>query len=390
VPMQTVSFSANNRVKLLISGAEFFPQLIAAFEAAKEEIYLETYIFSLDDTGVQVRDALRHAARRGVAVHLITDWIGTDRATALRLDQELAEAGGLHRSFNPWFRRGIARTHRKMCVVDRAVAFLGGLNINDDNRADDHSRTPLPAPRWDFAVRIEGPLVSAIHREITMQWERVCEGNLTARWRRFRQPGQPQPPASSVAAVAALVVRDNLRNRRTIQRAYLQALGHARKGVWLANPYFAPGRKLRNALASAASRGVAVTLLLGVGQYRLQDAVAHYFYPGLLASGVRIIEYRRTQLHGKVAVVDQDWATVGSSNYDGFSLFVNQEANIVVKDAAFAQALRRHIEDGVMQGVEIRATDFAGIPFYRRAWYAVAYLLYKTVLRLITWGRYVE
>ncbi|WP_236422640.1 phospholipase D-like domain-containing protein, partial [Escherichia coli] len=109
-------------------------------------------------------------------------------------------------------------------------------------------------------------------------------------------------------------------NRSTIQKAYLQALGRARHSVLLATPYFAPGRKFRKALAHAARRGVQVTLLIGVGEFKIQDAVAHSFYPKLLLDGVRVVEYRKTQLHAKVAVVDDDWATVGSSNCDGLSL----------------------------------------------------------------------
>lgn len=388
--MRSVTFTANNDIALLNSGVEYFPQLIVAFDLAQEEIYLETYIFALDETGEDVKAALERAARRGVQVRLITDWIGTGSAVSKRLTRELAAAGAEHCSFNPWFKRGVVRTHRKMCVVDRKVAFLGGLNINNDYRSDDDPDIILPAPRWDFAVKIEGALVPAIHEEIEIQWARLHNTNLKARWERFKHARANRVSSAEAPALAALVIRDNLRNRRTIQRTYLQALGRARQSAWLANPYFAPGRKLRDALASAASRGVQVTLLLGVGQYRLQDAVAQSFYPKLLASGVRIVEYRKTQLHGKVAVIDDDWATVGSSNYDGFSLFVNQEANIVVKDAVFAAALRTHIEAGIGEGVEIGLQEFSNTPWYRRAWYGFAYLLYRSVLRMLTWGRYIE
>jgi cardiolipin synthase A/B len=109
-----------------------------------------------------------------------------------------------------------------------------------------------------------------------------------------------------------------------------------------------------------------------------------------LKCGVKVVEYRKTQLHGKVAVVDDDWATVGSSNWDGLSLFVNQEANIVVKNREFTEALRQHIEQAVAEGVAIRQEDFANIPWYVRACYGAAYLFYKNVLRVITLGKYTE
>jgi cardiolipin synthase len=386
--MRQLIYSAHNTVTLLHCGAEFFPALVAAIDAAQVEIYLETYIFAADETGDQVKASLNRAASRGVQVKVMTDWLGTGRAQVASLAQEFSAAKVNYRVFNPWFRHGVARTHRKLCVVDRELAFLGGLNINDDLRADDHSHIILPAPRWDFAVQISGPLVQDIHREAEVQWIRLGPLKLRLRWELFRQLRSKSSSSLDGPSLVALVVRDNLRNRRTIQRAYLQALGHARKSAFLANPYFAPGRKLRRALESAAARGVDVTLLLGVGQFRLQDAIAHSFYPKLLESGVKIIEYRKTQLHGKVAVVDDIWATVGSSNYDGFSLFVNQEANIVVKDALFAQALRVHIEHGVADGVAVRIEDYANISWHKRVWYGAAFWLYRAMIRVISGGNY--
>ncbi|MFL9924825.1 phospholipase D-like domain-containing protein [Herbaspirillum lusitanum] len=385
--MRHVSFSADNEIALLHSGAGFFPALITAIDAARVEIYLETYIFSIDDTGILVRDALQRAAARGVVVCVITDWIGTGRVETRQLKQTLMQAGVHHRSFNPWFRRGIARSHRKLCVVDRQCAFVGGLNINDDMISDDSHRSVLPAPRWDFAVRIVGPLVQDIHREMYAQWMRIGHMKLRARWENFKRARHTLPVPVHGEALAGLVVRDNLRNRRTIQRTYLQALGHARDSAFLANPYFAPGRKMRRALEEAALRGVRVTLLLGVGQFRMQDAVAHSFYPKLLAAGVRIVEYTRTQLHAKVAVVDDHWATVGSSNYDGLSLFVNQEANVVINDRGFSEYLRAEIEIGAAEGRVVHLSDFANVPWYKRLWHGTAFLMYRTVIHIITLGK---
>lgn len=387
--MRSLKFTASNDLRLLFRGAEFFPALIAAIEGAQAEIFLETYIFADDETGNAVKAALIRAAQRGVMVKVTVDWLGTERIQCNALEKEFRATHVHLRVFNPWFERGIARMHRKICVIDRKLAFLGGLNINDDFHADDNEKVILPAPRWDFAVRIAGPLVREIYLEVEMQWAKLSSLGLRTRWELYREK-RKTPTVSDGPAFAALVVRDNLRHRRMIQRAYLKALGNARKSVMLANPYFAPGRKLRDALASAAARGVEVTLLLGVGQFRSQDAVAHSFYPKLLKSGVRIVEYRKTQLHGKVAVVDDDWATVGSSNYDGFSLFVNHEANVVVRDAAFTSALREKIEQGVAEGEPVNADDFAHIPWYRHVWYEAAYLLYKNILRVITLGRYIE
>ncbi|MGV8894343.1 MAG: phospholipase D-like domain-containing protein [Burkholderiaceae bacterium] len=386
--MRSVNFTSQNSVTLLYCGTEFFPALIAAMDSAVSEIYLETYIFANDVTGQSVREALKRAAARGVAVNVICDWVGTGRVPVGALDADLYAAGVHHRVFNPWFRRGVARSHRKICVVDRECAFVGGLNINNDLQDDYNASVLLPAPRWDFAVQVRGPLVDVIYDEARAQWLRLGKLPLKARLELFQELRTTLPLRSNQPALAGLVVRDNLRNRRTIQRAYLQALGGARKSALLANPYFAPGHKFRRALAAAAARGVEVTLLIGVGQFRLQDSVAHAFYPKLLESGVKVVEYRKTQLHGKVAVVDDDWATVGSSNCDGLSLFINQEANVVVKDAAFSGTLRRHIEEGIADGVTIKLEDFANIPWYKRVWYSFTYLVYRGVMHTVTFGRY--
>lgn len=386
--MRLVNFTSNNDLTLLHSGAEYFPALAAALNEANFEIYLETYIFAPDEIGDLVKSALKQAAARGVTVHVMIDWLGTGDAYAKALAQELSEARVHCRIFNPWFKRGVARSHRKMCVVDRRVTFVGGLNINNDMRADNDINRILPAPRWDFAVKIIGPLVEKIHLEAEAQWLRLGRLKLRARLELFREVRHVPVAENDGPAHADLVVRDNLRNRRTIQRAYLHALGHARKSAMLANPYFAPGRKMRKALESAAARGIDVTLLLGVGEFRLQDAIAHAFYPKLLKSGVKIVEYRKTQLHAKVAVVDDQWATVGSSNYDGFSLFVNQEANVVVQDAGFSDQLRKKINEGIAEGVAIRMEDFAHIPLYKRVWYGVAFMLYRITIHIITLGKY--
>ncbi len=386
--MRTVNFIADNEVTLLHTGTDFFPALIAAIDAARYEVYFETYIFAGDDTGSAVLAALSGAARRGVQVRMITDWWGTGRRQINSMHEQLVAAGVEHRIFNPWFKRGVTRTHRKICVVDREVAYVGGININDDMYCDYNHAIRLAAPRWDFAVQVRGPLVAAIQLEALTQWRRLGKLGIIKRIGLFRDMRKVNQIARENMVQAGFVVRDNFRNRRTIQRAYMHALGRARKSVLLANPYFAPGARFRHALAAAAQRGVEVTLLIGVGEIWLQDAVAHSFYPKLLAAGVKVVEYHKTQLHAKVAVIDDDWATVGSSNVDGLSLFLNQEANVVIKDAVFAQNLRQHIEAAIADGVVVNYADFEHVGRFRRVGYEIAFFAYKLAMRIFAVGKY--
>lgn len=384
--MRSVKYVANNTVTLLESGVQFFPALLAAIDGAEHDILFETYIFATDESSAKVEAALIRAAQRGVKVRVIVDWFGTGNRTTKRLRAAFCSNGVNYRVFNPWFRRGIARSHRKITVVDNKIAFVGGININDDWLCDYKPDEKLPAPRWDFAVQVTGPLVEQIHLEAQGQWMRVGRLDVIGRMNLFRALKKQPPGFGDGPMQAGFIVRDNLRNRRTIQRAYLRALGTAKHSILLANPYFAPGRKLREALAKAAERGVDVQLLIGVGEFKLQDAVAHSFYPKLMAAGVKVFEYRKTQLHAKIAVVDNDWATVGSSNCDGLSLFVNQEANVVVKDAHFAATVRAHIQRGIEDGAAIGVEELEQMGWARRTSYEGAYLAYKLAMRVFSIG----
>ncbi len=384
--MRSVNLTANNEITLLESGLALFPAMLDAIHGAQYDIYFETYIFANDAVGQEVEAALVAAGQRGVRVRVVTDWWGTGHKQCARLGIAFAAAGVRFRAFNPWFRRGVSRTHRKITVVDRELAFVGGININDDWYCDYDASQRLPAPRWDFAVQARGPIVATIHHEMQAQWARVGRLGLLKRIGLFREMRRTTPVGGDGPTQAAFVVRDSLRNRHTIQRAYLHAIGRAKKSVLLVNPYFAPGHKFRHALAQAGKRGVEVKLLIGVGEIWLQDMVARSFYPKLLDAGVKVYEYRRTQLHAKVAVVDDDWSTVGSSNCDGLSLFLNQEANIVVKDEDFAATMRAHILRGIADGTPICRDEFNNVGWCRRTGYGAAYFLYRMVMRVFAIG----
>ncbi len=386
--MAKLNFVHGNQLELLKTGQVFFPALIAAFNQAEHEIYLETYIWAEDQLSASLTQALQRAVQRGVRVRLIIDWLGSHWQRAEQVTQDLQQLGIACRCFNPWFKRGIARTHRKMAVIDQRLGFIGGINIIDDCIADDGSQQALPFPRWDFAVSVLGPIVNHIHTEIDAQWRKAGKLTLVSRFSLLRHLRQDAKIERGKLSTAALVIRDNFRNRRTMLKTLMQALGNARQQVFLVTPYFAPGRRFRRAICAAAARGVEVKLLLGVGQFRLQDAVAHAYYARLLKYGVKIYEYRKTQLHAKLAVVDEEWATIGSCNFDGLSLFVNHEANLVIKDPQFAAQLRQQIEAGIAEAQPIDATSYQQLAWYRRLGHNAAYLLYRSILRLLSYGHY--
>ena len=343
---------ANNQITLLQNGEAYFPALEAALDRAMHDIYVETYIFEDDTTGRRIAEALRRAALRGVKTHLLIDGFGSFRLPETMVDF-LEAAGVLVMKFrpktSPWTlrRRRLRRLHRKIAVVDRTIAFVGGININDGLDLPGQ-----PSTRYDYAVSVQGPVVKAIHDSARRVWSRVA-------WTRLR-PGRvwdndrytpPTEPAGLMQA--AFLVRNNIRHRRDIEAAYLRAIEQAQCEIILASAYFLPGLNFRHALVDAAGRGVRVVLLLqGKRDHPLFHYASHALYGSFLDAGIEIYEYHKSLLHAKVAVIDGHWATVGSSNLDPFSLLLALEANVVVDDEGFAKELKFSLEQALETGAQ--------------------------------------
>lgn len=387
---------AGNHLQLLESGTAFFPALIAAIAAAREEVHLETYLFADDAAGRAVLAALCAAGKRGVAVRVLVDGFGA-RDFHDTLGRTLKKSGGEVLVYRPdiarfaFARRRLRRLHRKLAVIDGRVGFIGGINIIDDY---DMGSTPhqIP-PRFDYAVRIDGPVVDALHASVRSLWRLVRWATFGARppapaplrrWSNTAHPVHHGSASSSPGVAARLVERDNLRHRHAIEAAYLAAIHGARAEIILANAYFLPGRRFRRALEAAAQRGVRVSLLL---QGRVEYALLHYatlgLYRLLMKSGIEIIEYRASFLHAKVAVIDGEWATVGSSNIDPFSLLLAREANIEVRDSGFAGELRRSLLAAIVRGgVVLRAEDIQRWPWWQHVLTRLAYASVRLLSRL--------
>ena len=379
-------FIAGNRITLLESGTEYFPALLAAIAAARTEVHLESYIFANDDTGRRVAHGLIDAVRRGVNVRVLVDGFGA-RNFAATLGAELDAAGADVMVYRPEVarlrvrRHRLRRLHRKVAVVDGEVAFVGGINVLNDT--DDNQRL---RPRFDFAVRIEGPLCIAVHASTTHLWALV-------RWARLRRRirGTAQPPLIAQSrgdTHAALVIRDNLRHRRDIEDAYLDAIGNARNEIIIAIAYFLPGRRFRHALLEARARGVRVLVMLqGRAEYVLFHYATQAMCEELLRGGVELFEYQPGFMHAKVAVIDSTWATVGSSNIDPFSLLVAREANIVVRDARFAATLRKSLLDAIANdATEVRADDWRRSSLPARVFRWIAYGLVRALVGVAGYG----
>ena len=411
-----------NAVTLLENGLELFPALCAAFDAAQTSIHLETYIFRLDAAGLKVLDHLKRAAERGVKVRVVLDGYGSARDD--RTIQSLLRAAGAqcriyrpepkYLSYQSFDFSRLRRMHRKTTLVDSHLAFIGGINIEDDySGLSEEDLLTNKEPRFDYAVRLTGPLAielmraqdllwlqigwplsnealyddTSIKAPVTLkQWKHRHVRRLRLRLLRFKHAAYARnrmPHAHAGTMRAALVLRDNLRYRRTIEAAYFAHIATAQHEIVIANAYFLPGMKLRHALIDAAARGVRVRLLLqGKIEYRMQYHATRWIYQQFLKHGIEIYEYLPSYLHAKVAVID-GVSVVGSSNLDPFSLLLARETNIVVDDAGFTSTLTHSLERAFAQGSQIiEPSLYHERSLFARALDACAYMLLRVGVAL--------
>ena len=363
--------------QLLRDGGEFIPAMLAAIEKARQCVLLEMYLITSGGTAATFRDALCAAARRQVAVYLCLDGFG---GQGLQQSDRVAliEAGAHLAVYNPLglrrWRNSLARNHRKLLLVDDRVAFVGGMGICDEFDPIEHGE----ADHWhEVVLAIEGPCVSDWRQLFVQVWQRWSSEPLlvasdpphpvTLSAAEFRGSlrtfaldnlalgdgalgngspdngtlGNSAPKETSIGcaetalngSVDGQVLGHYRGGGRAVMRAVLAAIGKAHTRVWIATAYFAPTSRLRRALARAARRGVDVRLLLAGPQNDHPTVwyAGRRFYGRLLRSGVQIYEFQPRFLHAKMVLCDQ-WATVGSSNLDRWTLHWNLEANQAVTE----------------------------------------------------------
>lgn len=388
-----LGYARNNRLRLLCSGQDYFTALLAAIQTARHEIFIETYLYELDEVGLSVAQALIDAARRGVAVKLHIDGFGA-RTFPRIWQQKLLDGGVQLLFFRPdtharlFDRTRLRRMHRKLAVIDGEIGFVGGINIVSDT----HEQIPGMAPRYDYAVEVHGPLVPRMHAAVDRMWRQSAWLQLKREWLRRSRLRPLGEDAGHVQA--KFVIRDNLRHRRNIENEYLRAIESARHEIIIANAYFLPGLRFRRALIRAVGRGVRVVLILqGVVDHALLHYASRGFYHQFLAAGMEIHEYSKGFMHAKVAVIDGRWCTVGSSNIDPLSLLLAREANIFVRDMAFAAILRADLRRRLAEDtLEIKLEDLHQARPIQRLLPWVAFGITRILMAISGYGgsRYLE
>ncbi len=334
------AWQKGNNVALLENGDELFPRMLKVIEQARYEILLETFIWFDDPVGQKIKQALIDASQRGVWISVLVDGYGSHYLPRAFIDQ-LTEAGirfYVHDPQPKWLmvRLNIfKRMHRKLLVADGRVAFIGGINLAYNQTSDFG-----PDFKQDYAAELQGSIVTTI-REFLHQ---AVQEYTTEELRFVDIPEASRADQSAGDAVIRFASRDNKNHKTDIEQQFLRRMRAAKNHITIANPYFFPGYRMLRELRQAARRGVKVRLLVqGKLGSPLAKRAARTLYDFLVESGVEVYEYWERQLHGKIAAIDDDWATVGSSNLDPLSLSLNLEANVFVLDSNFNDLVSERI-----------------------------------------------
>lgn len=378
-------FIPGNEAQLIRGGSAYFEAVKKLIQEASTSIQFHTYIFAPDQTGEAVHRAMLEAAHRGVKVQVLLDDYGSQELRKHKIWlAEWKSAGIDYRFFGPFFTGGKfnlgRRLHHKVLIVDHRHALVGGQNIAD--RYND-----LPGQRaWlDFALQVSGPAAPHLAERIHVFWK--------------KQPLHPTQlyelrsifkPAGKVPV--RIIQNDYLRGVRAISDAYFQAINEAQERVLIVGAYFLPGRKIRKSLQRAISNGAEVKVVLGHhSDVWLAQHASRYLYRWLLRNRIQLFEWTPTVLHGKIAVVDDHWSTVGSYNINYLSAYESIELNFEVWDKKTTSGVAETIQEIIENECDpINAETFRQtrtIANQLKEWFAYRFFRFMIRVMLIFGGR---
>lgn len=329
-------------IELVHSGEDYFSRLQTIISNAQKEIHLQTYIFENDSTGLEIVGALKEAVDRNVKVYVLLDGYGSFNLSN-SFFRDLVKHGINIRFFSPWYSINNfyvgRRMHHKIIVVDGEVAVIGGINIADKYRGSDSA-----LPWLDYAIQING---AAFCKPL----QQLC-GNIYFKLNKRTKRTTITGIHGNKEAVIKLLRNDWLNQKNEISNAYISKLRKAEKEVVVVASYFLPGRKFSKVLKRAAKRGVKIKIILsGVSDLPIVMRATRYLYSSLLKQGIELLEWNKSVLHGKLALVDDTWATIGSFNINHLSSYGSIEMNVETNSPKFLQTLNEDLR-GIIEQCE--------------------------------------
>ncbi len=349
-----------NRIEDLQNGDEIFPAMLAAIRGAQRTITFETYIYWSGEIGKEFREALAERARAGVKVHVLLDWVGSQKMDDDTIP-ELTDAGVEIERYHPlhWYTlsRMNNRTHRKLLVIDGKLGFTGGVGIADQWRGDAQN----PDYWRDSHYRVEGPAVAQMQAAFVDNWMKTSGQVLQ---------GDGYFPLLQPAgdARAQMFISSPRAGGDSMQLMYLLALSAAERSIDLSAAYFVPDEFTRDAMIAAVKRGVKVRVIVP-GKHIdtvVVGKASRATWGDLLKAGVEIHVFQPTMFHCKMLVVDSQLVSVGSTNFDNRSFRLNDEANLNVYDRVFAERMTTIFEGDLLRSKKMNLAEWQDRPFHER------------------------
>ena len=377
-------YISQNKIKLIRGGRTYFEQLLHMINEAERIIQLQVYIFDDDETGKEITIALKEAAKRNVAVYLMADGYASQKLSK-KFIRELEEAGVHFRFFEPLFRSRHSyfgrRLHHKVIVTDNQFGMVGGINISN------HYNDMPNQPGWlDFAVFVEGAIVKELCSICQKTWKGYLPDKAINLCREHPHPMHIPPEEDCYLRVRR---NDWIMKRNQVSRSYLEMFRKANQEIVMMSGYFLPGPLIRKSMKQATRRGVKIKLILaGISDVMVAKNAERFMYNWLFRHNIEVYEYKPCVLHGKVAVYDRGWATVGSYNVNIISAYASIELNIDINNSGFASGLQNTLEQIILRDCErITKEDFIhrrGI--LHRAWDRICYGFIRFLFYLFTFN----
>jgi cardiolipin synthase len=330
------TFSDNKKISLVHSGQDYFSRLERIILESKTEIHIQTYIFDYDSSGKKIIEALKIAASRNVKIHILLDGFGS-LTFPTEISNELSEIGVELRIFSPFFSANTLyigrRLHHKIVVSDAKKVIVGGINI-----ADKYRGTLETAPWLDYAVEIND-------EKIAKPLQELCT-DLYLKKRFIRRKEIKSVFETAEPMMIKVLQNDWLKRKNEVFKAYINKISTAKNEIVIVSSYFLPGKKLINTLKNAAQNNVRIKLILsGVSDVPMARRAGCHLYTKLLRSNIELYEWKKSVLHGKTAVIDANWTTIGSFNLNNLSSFASIEMNVAIESEEFAKNYLEHLNE---------------------------------------------
>lgn len=374
-----ISLIAPKNLELVYSGEDYFSRLETIIRNSQIELHIQMYLFEIDTTGKRIITAIKEAAARKVKIFILLDGLGSLSFPSEIID-ELRRSGIQIRFFAPLFSAYTfylgRRLHQKVVIADAKIALIGGINI-----ADKYHGTLTEAPWLDYAVQLNGTIAQPL--------EALCR-NIYFKKKRLSSQKIKSVFHVQEDAVVRILQNDWLKRKNEICDEYIKSIRHAKKEIIIVGSYFLPGIRIIKALNKASKNNVKIKLILtGISDLPMTRRATCFLYSKLLHYNIELYEWNKSVLHGKSAIIDGYWTTIGSFNLNNLSSYGSVEMNVEINSAVFSKMYQSHLNQIIAECESITLESLKiKTHFFSRLINLLSYIITRLIEIVVTYTPY--